>query len=114
MLQLKHESKELTKLLKNDVKKIQYETLENKLTTDIKYLQEKLRDFQLKRTAHIARLETQRANIKQMEQEYMKDNPFEALQILKTKIFKPNNNSEPNNFLSPSRSIIDIENDAAK
>jgi hypothetical protein len=45
MLQLKHESKELTKLLKNDVKKIEYETLENKLTTDIKYLQEKLRDF---------------------------------------------------------------------
>jgi hypothetical protein len=57
----------------------------------------------------------QRANIKEMEQEYMKDNPFEALEILKAKIFKPNNaNSEPINFLSPSRSIIDIENDAAK
>ncbi len=45
-----------------------------------------------------------------MEQEYMKENSIETLEILKARIFKPNANAE----LSPSRSILDIENDAAK
>jgi hypothetical protein len=72
MVQVKHESKELTKLLKNDVKKMEYEAVENKLTTDIKYLQEKLRDAEARRAAHISRLEMQRTTIKEMEQDYMK------------------------------------------
>jgi hypothetical protein len=52
----------------------------------------------------------QRTTIRQMEQEYMKENSIETLEILKARIFKPNANAE----LSPSRSILDIENDAAK
>ena len=43
-----------------------------------------------------------------MEQEFMKENPIETLELLKAKIFKPNSNSEQINMLSPSRSIIDI------
>lgn len=53
---IKHESKQLTKMLKNDVKKVEYEVLENKLTTDIKYMQEKVRDYEAKRLIHIGNL----------------------------------------------------------
>lgn len=38
--------------------------LETKLSTDIKYMKEKLRDFEAKRSIHITNLEKQRSMIK--------------------------------------------------
>ena len=61
---MKYQSKELTKQLKNNCKKLEYEMLETKLSTDIKYMKEKLRDFEAKRSIHITNLEKQRSMIK--------------------------------------------------
>jgi len=41
--------------------------LETKLSTDIKYMKQKVRDFETRRAAHITRLEGQRSLIKEME-----------------------------------------------
>lgn len=76
-------------------------------------MQEKLREMDLKRTTHIARLEAQRKTIKEMEVEILKENSYEYLEQMKARIFKPAN-VERDDGLSPSRSIIDIENEAAK
>lgn len=35
---VRHESKELTKQLKNNTKKLEYQSMETKLSTDVKYL----------------------------------------------------------------------------
>jgi hypothetical protein len=50
-------------------------TLENKLITDIKYHKEKMRDYELRRAGNIVQLEKQRAIIKDMEAEFLKQNP---------------------------------------
>ena len=64
MITIKNESKELIKSLKNNYKKTEYENRETKLSTDVKYLQEKYREYEIKRIQHISQLEKQRTAIK--------------------------------------------------
>lgn len=62
---------------------------------------------------HIGQLEKQRATIKEMELEYLKDNANETLEMIKLKIFNPSGQPLVNN-LTPSRTIFEIENDSVK